>query len=377
MPIKDIQIRMRELGRIRMGRKQASKSGKGTFPTKLSTWRLTSQSKELLEALAGVYGGTVARWEDEKAPGVQWELTTTTSVLDVIVPPGQVGSQWYEMWSADGCTRRCDGEVNQITGKACACPADLNERAELAAKGKACKPTTRLSLILKGCPEVGLWRVQSTGRNAATEMAAIAQVCELATAQDRVIPGTLRLEQRTAKKPGQPTSHFVVPVLEVGHGLDEILNTLGMLTGDTFAPSIAAPPSPAALPEARPDLPPDPGFRGQEPAPVAFPPAPEPGPAVPTEYDDEEIVEAEIVDTAEGGGDGPAEAVAAPVDDEPWTADEWQAEAKARGIARRDLIMQARTIAAEAGVKSPSSFADLTEPTIATPLRAWLNQQGA
>lgn len=375
MPIIDTQVRMRELGRIRMGVKGAR------FPTKLKTFRLTSPSKRLLEQLAAIYGGTITDWDEEKVTGKQYQLTTTTNELPVMIPPGHVGSQWYERWSADGCTRRCDGKTDTVSGKACACPADLAERAELAKKGKACKPMTRVSVILKGCEEVGLWMISSTGRNAQVEMAAIAQVCELATMQGRVIEGTLRLEERSAKKPGQARSDFVVPVLEIRHGLDKIMESLGMLDGDTFAPSLAAPPAPAALPEARPDLPPDPGFRSQGSGSVeALPLAPDPGPA-PSTGDDDEVVEAEIVtDTADA--EGTVEQSAAPSaggdeilwssDDDTWDTEQWKVEARVRGIQRRDLILKAREIAADNDLASPSTFADLTDPALAPALRTWL-----
>lgn len=368
MPLLDVQMGMRELGRIRMGEKRQSKNGK-SFPAKLDTWRLTSPSRRLLEALAERYGGTVSEWEDPRA-GKQHQLTTTTDTLEVIVPTGDVGSQWWERWSADGCIRRCDGATDTVTGKPCDCPADLADRAVAAATGRACKPTTRVSLILVGCPEVGLWRIQSTGMNAAREFAAVAQVCQLATRQGRVIPGSLRLEQRQAKRPGEATSHFAVPVLEVNHGFDEILRTLGMLDDNTsFAPSIAAPSAPA-LPEARPGLPPDPGFSraaGPVDAPLR-PPVPAPAPPV------DDIAEAEIVEEGAVSSApepvGPTEPLALPPDE--WDAARWQAEAKRRGIARRDLVLKARELTGEA----VNSFADLAHPDVAPVVRLWIDTQG-
>jgi hypothetical protein len=405
MPLLDVQKRMRELGRIRLGEKRPAKSGKGSFPAKLTTFRLTSPSRTILEAMAAVHGGTVTKWDEPKVTGTQWQVTLGTDVLDVMVPPGQVGSQWWERWSADGCTRRCDGETDTVTGRACDCPPDIADRLELAKNGKACRPQTRLSLFLDDCPEVGVWVLGSTGMNAAIEMAAIANVCELATRQGRVVPAKLRMEQRSAKKPGQARSDFVVPVLDLKHGVKQIMEAFGMLDGDTFAPSLAAPPAQAALPEARPDLPPDPGFRTQGTGSVeALPPAPAPGPA-PLTGDDDEVVEAEIVtDTADaegaveqpaapsaggdeiGSGSGTIAQEEASADslpdpdprvdpllpDDSWSADQWKVEARVRGIQRRDLILKGREIAADNDLPSPSTFSDLTDPVLAPALRAWL-----
>lgn len=380
MPIKDLQIQMRELGRLRMGEKPKGKN----FPKSLLTWRVTTPSEKLAQAVATVYGGTVSEWSNEKRPGKQWQVTTEANSLEVLVPPGDVGSYWMEMWSGDGCLRRCDRETNHITGGECVCPKVEAQRRELAKKGKACKPTTRLSVLLKGIPEVGLWRMESHGENAAKEMQAIAKICELATLQNRMVPAELRIEPRTAKKPGEPTSHFVVPVLDIGVSLDSIMESLGM-GGDAF-PQLVAPARPLALPESRPDLPPDPGFKEEGAGETAVPPPtpPVPGPPPDVEDPDDEVVEGEIVEgepeTDQGNGETePSEAsVTAPPtpDESDWSAKTWQAEAKKRGIAQRALIIEARSIAEQKQLDFvPSKAADLIHPAIAPELRVWLALQ--
>jgi len=81
MPIINIQRKLTEVGRIRLG----AKSDKGA-PQKLDKFRLTSKSKEALDAAAEVYGGVVKPWAGPD--GDSFELLTTTNVLDVVVPPG-------------------------------------------------------------------------------------------------------------------------------------------------------------------------------------------------------------------------------------------------------------------------------------------------
>jgi hypothetical protein len=207
-----VQRRYRELGRLRMGEKGQGKNG-GQFPRKLSEWRLTSQSRELLDVAAGLYGGDVVKWDGAPTEGVQWELRSGTDRLDVLVPPGQVLSQYFELWSGGGCVRRCNG-MAQTSGEVCACPADLDLRAELAKGGQACKPTTRLSVILPRIPDIGVWRVESHGMNAAVEIPGTVDILRQALEGGVMIPAQLRMEQRTSKKDGE-TRHFVVPVLEL------------------------------------------------------------------------------------------------------------------------------------------------------------------
>jgi hypothetical protein len=57
MPILTLQRQMRELGRIRTGNQVAAAGGKRAR-TKLETFRLTSSSRELIEAAAEAYGGS-------------------------------------------------------------------------------------------------------------------------------------------------------------------------------------------------------------------------------------------------------------------------------------------------------------------------------
>jgi hypothetical protein len=218
MPIINLQRKLTEVGRIRLG----AKSEKGA-PTKLDKFRLTSKSREALEAAAEVYGGIVKPWNGPD--GDAFELITTTNVLDVVVPPGNALSQWYEMWSGAGCQRRCDGQTETISGRPCLCPADQAQRSELSARGGACRPTTRLSVLLPKVKTVGIWRLESHGYFAATELAGIAELLQQVSATDRYLPATLRLEQRSARRQGK-LSRFAVPVLEVGATVQEAIEAV-------------------------------------------------------------------------------------------------------------------------------------------------------
>lgn len=233
MALLDIQRRFRELGRIRSGTKAQSKNGK-SYPTKLSEWRLTSASQELLNVAAEVYGGTVQVWKDAPTQGDQYELLTGTDRFDVLVPPGEPLSQYWELWSGGGCERRCNGLQEQLSGEPCLCPSDIAQRAELAKSGQACKATTRLSVILPRIPDIGVWRVESHGMNAAVELPGTVSIIHAAISQGQMLPAQLRLEQRTSKKDGE-TRHFAVPVLELP------TVTMAQLQGGEVPQQIAAP----------------------------------------------------------------------------------------------------------------------------------------
>lgn len=268
MAILNLQRRMAEIGRIRIGKRD------GNRPTKLSTFRITSPSRDLVEAVAEVYGGEVKAWKPGPKESEQWEVETDTDTLSIIVAPGQTLTAWYELWGGGGCLRRCDGETELLTDQACLCPPDHEDRQALAQQGKACKPTTRLSVMLRDVAALGLWRLESHGFYAAVELAGAAELLAYATKNGAYIPATLRLEQRTTRRDGK-TNRFAVPVIDIRAPVGKVLESLGAIE----TPGLPSVPAPKALPApARAALPAAPKGRQKEPLP-APPPLPDAAPA--------------------------------------------------------------------------------------------------
>lgn len=222
MPILTLQRRMFEAGRIRIGQQTTTSNGK-THPKKLSTFRLTSSDRAKLDHAATIYGGTVEPWRNGQLE--QYEIVTDVDALDVIVPPTDMAfSQYYELWSGGGCQRRCDGQRDLISDQPCACSPDPADRE--------CKPTTRLSVMLARVQGAGLWRLESHGWFAATELAGSVELIQSAAGRGHLLPAVLRLDQRTVTRPGQPRRDFAVPVLDVKLPLAEIAqSTAGQLAG--------------------------------------------------------------------------------------------------------------------------------------------------
>lgn len=199
----NIQRRLTELGRIRLG----EKGSKGE-PRKLNKFRLTSASRPLLEGVARVYGGTVRAWPGAPDEGY-WELYTDSDALDIMVPPTMNAySQLYEDWAGGTCSFRCDGTYDFIAQA----PCDHDPEHE----GR--KVTTRVSVILPKVPGLGVWRVETKGWNAATTMPAALDML-LAVGQQGWVPATLRLEHDSKRERlpnGRVMTHrFVVPVIDL------------------------------------------------------------------------------------------------------------------------------------------------------------------
>lgn len=254
MPILDMQRRSQEIGRIRIGIKVKLPGGK-IRPAKLDSFRFTTRSRHAADAIAATIGGEVKAWEDAPT-GDQWEILTDCTSLPVAVPPGEAAlSQWYELWTRGGCQRRCDGVTETRSQQPCLCPSDPQQRAQDAAGGRACKPHTRVNVIIPDLPGLGVWRIESGGYYAAVELGGAAELLAAARAQGVIVPAVLRLEQRQVVSDGK-TKQFAVPVLD-------ILPTLRELTALSAGAGIAAslPPAPAAA--------------------KAITAAPEPGPVMP------------------------------------------------------------------------------------------------
>lgn len=200
MPINPIVLQRRhaELGRIRLGQKVATQSGKSR-PDKLDRFRFTSPNERHIRDLASVYGGDARPWANGTKS--EWEVITSAKSIPVIVVKGGI-SQWMETWSGGGCVHRCDGVTDALTDSPCN-PDDPNHQNA--------KATTRLSVMLPELGAIGVWRLESHGWNAAAELPGLV---ELAMHVGDLVPANLVLHERTAIKDGK-TSKFVVPGLDL------------------------------------------------------------------------------------------------------------------------------------------------------------------
>ncbi|GAA3958382.1 hypothetical protein GCM10023085_46010 [Actinomadura viridis] len=224
MPLLDIQRRGQQIGRLRIGQQVPSKQDPNKMrPARLDTFRFTTQSRVAADAIAELYGGTVKDWNNE------FEVITGRDTIGVTVPPrDQVVSQWYEMWSKGGCSRRCDSQIEQISGGPCQCPhaddpndlsqieAAAKERARLAALNppQACKAITRISVMIPDLPGLGVFRLDTHSYYAAVEIGDAAALMQAARDQGVFLPAVLRIEHRQRVARGR-TKKFPVPVLEV------------------------------------------------------------------------------------------------------------------------------------------------------------------
>lgn len=213
MPIIDLQRRVAEVGRIRLGEQAEYKDSRTgelkTRPRALGRFRFTSPKEALIQQLAEAYGGEVRNWQAQSGP--QFEVITEAKEIDVVLIPAEIGfTQWLELWDATGCLRRCDGltEVRGDAPQPCICERESN---------RICRETTRLSVLLPVSPDFGTWRLETNSYYAAGEMrTAIELALGIAARRgDHFAYGSLRVEDRVTRRPGEKPHRFPVPVLDV------------------------------------------------------------------------------------------------------------------------------------------------------------------
>jgi hypothetical protein len=232
MAIIGLQRRIREVGRIRMGIQAPTSTGRRA-PKKLDKFRLTSPDRAVIEAVAATYGGEVEQWTNPRGqvngPGAQeYEVITTANELRIALPPNPGDMAWsqsYESWANGFCTKRCNGEWDQIADRACTCDPENRE----------CKATSRLSVLLPDIAGLGLWRLESHGYYAAVELAGAIDLIQQMAGAHAVIPARLRLDQREVRRlvNGKAKVHkFAVPVIDLDVSIFGV-QAIAMRVGDT------------------------------------------------------------------------------------------------------------------------------------------------
>lgn len=234
MPILDLQMRMRQLGEIRLGHVVPTASGK-TRPAKLNKFRFTSPSREILASVAELYGGEVKPWTPANGAPAEFEVYSKVDRLPVLIPPRDAVSQWYELYAGSKCQRRCDGVTEQKSDRPCMCNPE----------NRTCKITTRVNVMLRDVPALGQWLLISKGYHAAVTLPPAA---ELLAQAGGYVAGWLGMEEKTAVVDDKP-ARFMVPTLDVE--ITPAALMAGEVVGGTAA--VAKGPERVAITSGRPD----------------------------------------------------------------------------------------------------------------------------
>lgn len=194
-----------EAGRIRTGVKQ----GRGMKA--LDTFRFTSVDKDAIGELAALYGGSVKAWHDDRAnPPNQWEVISEADTIEVAVQPGSV-DVYYEVWSAGGLQRRCDGEEVSVWIKR---QDDIERKEQPCICGQQglleCKLKTRVALIFPSINFSGTWRYESSGRTVANTVPGMLAIVEALQSTRGLLPIEMSIVKQEMVKAGQKRKFSIV-----------------------------------------------------------------------------------------------------------------------------------------------------------------------
>lgn len=227
-PISELAAgRPQEMGKIKLGVRR------GNRPASIDTFRFVSTDGEAVATLAAIYGGAVTVVDGKH------DVVSDADEIDVVLPPDPLnGTPVYEMWSAAGCQRRCDGVTASVMHRRgddvdyedapCLC---------LAAGALSCKPTTRLTVIIPQVRLGGVWQLKTSSWAAAREMQQMVALIEAAQSRG-LVAAKLRVEKRTQQGSNRA---FGVPILVLDATVHEL---------STGSAALTAPPAMRALPAA-------------------------------------------------------------------------------------------------------------------------------
>lgn len=222
MTLLDVACKYKEVGRLRLGEKDAN-----GYPKRLTdAIRVTSPAPAVVDAFCARYGGERRPWTAPTGP--QWEAYLPTTELAIVVLPGSSVSAFWEKWAGQACQRRCDGRTELLTDQPCVCGGTPESRM---ADKHACKPTTRL---LVACPDVdviGALMLTTRGLVAAETLPQSVAILEAALDRGVMMPATLRVREHVGAG-----KRYVVPMIEVT-GI-----SLAALAAGQAPPSLGPPP---------------------------------------------------------------------------------------------------------------------------------------
>jgi hypothetical protein len=183
--------------------------------------------------------------EPKANPSNQWQVITNATEIPVyLVPDGM--SVFYEMWSGGGVQRRCDGVE-------CEMPRQVGNDYEMVmvpcvcrAEGvRNCRPYSRLQVIIPQVSFRGVWRLESKGWNAATELPGMYDMVIALTQAGQFVQARLGMEHRE-QQTAAGKRKFVVPRLSIEQTALQLQAGEAGVTAISASPTVAAPALPPA-----------------------------------------------------------------------------------------------------------------------------------
>lgn len=141
-------------------------------PMALENWGFTTGDPEVADEIAERFGGEIEELDVDK--GDDLRVLSTVNTLNVLVSGVDALRSRMVLFGVQGIIHECDGMFflsEEDKGQPCGCPAKLEDRKALAAKGRGPKPSIELKFLLQDAPEMGFGRFRTGSWSLVKELA--------------------------------------------------------------------------------------------------------------------------------------------------------------------------------------------------------------
>ncbi|WP_223767646.1 recombination directionality factor [Streptomyces huiliensis] len=145
-----------------VGRFHGGKAENG-IPVALSEWRVTTGDPDVAAAIAQLMGGTPVETDSTSENYI--EILTTTKKMKVVLSGAAAISSDMKLWNGSSLIHHCDGveflSPDEDRGKACGCPALLEDRKAAAKSKRGPSPSISVTFRLADDYDLGMFRFQT------------------------------------------------------------------------------------------------------------------------------------------------------------------------------------------------------------------------
>ncbi|WP_276973923.1 hypothetical protein [Ferrimicrobium acidiphilum] len=231
MTIRTLEIYPYISYQLRFGELVQSSNNKAR-PQALDHWRVTSHNKSILEIIQQRYGGRILDYIPQGSRNRAFALDTEVNSIPFII---HRHSSFYELWTASGCDRKCDGIADQRTGELCRCK-DVNGNIQRGAQ--FCSPNTRLIGEIPDLDIVGMGKFTTNSEIAASQFPGVLMDLAHIAGNDAPKPVTLTLAVGTRGGASGPRN-YTYPVMYPLGGTKTEIRELATKFSREMAPALS------------------------------------------------------------------------------------------------------------------------------------------
>jgi hypothetical protein len=150
------------VGRFHSGATEVDAKGQ-TIPVSLNSWRVTTGSPDVAQAVAQLLGGAPVETDSTSENFI--EVLTPAEGVQIILDGASALKSDMKLWNRGKLVHHCDGveylSPDDKAGRPCGCPALFAERKAAAKDYMGPKPDIRVTFRLADDPDLGTFQFRS------------------------------------------------------------------------------------------------------------------------------------------------------------------------------------------------------------------------